>query len=134
MNSKKRAQQLHQIARDYVTKGLGAGDFESIPYHENAVLRAPIHPEGSGTEMSGKAFIKANWWAPLPDLVESTELIETYVNEDLSAVTVELRCNIKAPACTLRIIDRFRINNEGLITSQENFFDPRDITSPGWRS
>ena len=55
------------------------------------------------------------------------------VHENLSAVTVEFLCHIKEPACILRIVDRFKINAEGRITSQENFFDPRDVTHPGWR-
>ena len=46
---------------------------------------------------------------------------------------VEFRCRIDAMSCTLRIIDRFTVNDAGEITSQENFFDPRDVTNPGWR-
>ena len=125
---------LHQLARDYVINGLGAGVFENIPYHEDVELRAPIHPEGSGTPMKGKAFIKENWWAPLPDLVAGTELLNTYVDQALNAVTAEFLCHIAEPKCTLRIIDRFTVDADGLITNQENFFDPRDITSPGWRN
>jgi hypothetical protein len=81
----------------------------------------------------GRSNLKEVWWAPLPSLVAGTEVIDTYVNENLSAVTVEFLCYIKDPACTLRILDRFTINAEGRITSQENFFDPRDVTNPGWR-
>ncbi len=36
-------------------------------------------------------------------------------------------------SCTLRVIDRLQVNDEGKITSQENFFDPRDVTNPGWK-
>jgi hypothetical protein len=46
---------------------------------------------------------------------------------------VEFLCGIIAPACTLRIVDRFIVNDEGRISEQENFFDPRDVTNPGWR-
>lgn len=60
-------------------------------------------------------------------------MIDTYVNQDLSAVTVEFHLDIIAPACTLRVIDRFVVDDEGCITAQENFFDTRDVTSPGWR-
>jgi len=48
----------------------------------------------------------------------------------LPAVTVEFLCHIESMACTLRIIDRFRVNADGRITAQENFFDPRDVTNP----
>lgn len=125
---------LHRIATDYVTKGLGGKNFESIPYHEEVELRAPIHPEGSETAMVGRSFIKENWWAPLPDLVASTALLDTFTNSDLSAVTAEFHCHIANPKCTLRIVDRFVVDAEGMILKQENFFDPRDITNPGWRT
>ena len=127
-----RSEQLHQIGRDYVAH-LGSGDFDSIPYHETVELRAPINPGGSQAPMTGRNNLKEKWWAPLPDLVSGVEVLDTYVNNDLSAVTVEFLCRIDALSSTLRIIDRFSVNDEGQITSQENFFDPRDITNPGWR-
>lgn len=132
-NKEERIALLHRIAADYVTKGLGGKNFEAIPYHESVELRAPIHPEGSGTAMHGRTFIQENWWAPLPDLVASTTLLDTFVNSDLSAVTAEFHCHIADPECTLRIVDRFVVDSEGNILKQENFFDPRDITHAGWR-
>ena len=45
----------------------------------------------------------------------------------------EFRCRIDAMSCTLRIIDRFHVDSEGRILSQENFFDPHDVTDPGWK-
>lgn len=127
-----RTQQLHQLARHYVA-ALGSGNFNAIPYHESVELRAPINPGGSQAPMKGRNELREKWWAPLPDLVSGVEVIDTYVNEDLSAVTVEFLCRIDALSSTLRIIDRFQVDGDGQITSQENFFDPRDITNPGWR-
>lgn len=127
-----RAQQLHNIARGYV-HSLGQGNFDAIPYDNDVELRAPLCPGGSSVPLVGRSNLKAVWWAPLPNLVAGTEVIDTYVNENLSAIAVEFLCYIKAPACTLRILDGFTINAEGRITSQENFFDPRDVTNPGWR-
>ncbi len=129
-----RKRQLHEIAADYVINGLGGKSFEKIPYHENIKLRAPIHPMGSRGLMKGRDYIKENWWAPLPGLVAGTELIDTYINNNLTKVTAEFFCHIKEPTCTLRIVDRFEIDDNGKITNQENFFDPRDITNPNWRS
>ena len=127
-----RAKQLHNIARGYV-HSLGKGDFDAIPYDNDVELRAPFCPGGSSVPLVGRSNLKEVWWAPMPSLVAGTEIIDTYVNENLSAVTVEFLCRIKEPACILRIVDRFKINAEGRITSQENFFDPRDVTHPGWR-
>ena len=130
MDREKRTDLLHQIAKDYVIKGPGAKNFDIIPYHEEVTLHAPINPGGSKKPMVGRATLKANWWAPLPDLVKGTTFLESYVNEDLSAVTAEFYCDIIEPSCRLRIIDRFRVNAEGQITDQENFFDPRPLTNP----
>jgi hypothetical protein len=63
----------------------------------------------------------------------SVEVLDTFVNQDLSAVTVEFLCGITNPPCTLRIVDRLKVNDEGEIVEQENFFDPRDVTNPGWQ-
>ena len=122
---------LHNLARDYVLKGLGGKNFDAIPYDDGVSLRAPICPGGSATPLIGKENLRQQWWAPLPGLVGSVEVIETFVNNDNTAAAVEFYCHIISPACTLRIIDRFRVNDAGKITEQENFFDPRDITNPG---
>ena len=61
------------------------------------------------------------------------QVFDTFVNEDLTAVTVEFHCGIVDPSCTLRIIDRLKVSAEGKIIEQENFFDPREVTNPGWQ-
>ena len=122
---------LHQLAKDYVLKGLGEKNFDVIPYEDNVVLRAPLCPGGSEKPLKGKENLRAQWWAPLPGLVGKVRVIDSYVNKENTAVTVEFHCEIINPSCTLRVIDRFVINDEGKITEQENFFDPRDVTHPG---
>ena len=124
---------LHSIARNYVLNGLGGKNFDAIPYHKDVVLRAPLCPGASQNPLKGRENLRTQWWAPLPTLLAGVDIIDSYVNSDESAVTVEFHCHINQPACTLRIVDRFTINEEGEITEQENFFDPRDITNPGWR-
>jgi hypothetical protein len=132
-NLKSRTDLLHQIARDYVLKGLGAKNFDAIPYDEDVILRAPLCPGGSANPLHGKENLRMQWWAPLPSLLGSTEIIDTFVNKDATAVTVEFHCQIISPACVLRIVDRFKINEALMIVEQENFFDPRDVTNPDWR-
>jgi hypothetical protein len=34
----------------------------------------------------------------------------------------------------LRVADRFTVNCAGKIIEQENHFDPRDVTNPGWQN
>ena len=124
---------LHQVGRDYVLKGLGGKNFDAIPYDENVELRAPLCAGGSEKPLKGRENLRIQWWAPLPGLVGNVELIDSYANRDLTAVTVEFHCEIINPATTLRVVDRFVVNDEGKITQQENFFDPRDVTHPGWK-
>ncbi len=116
LNETERKKQLLDMAKSYVVNGLGAGNFDAIPYHEDVELRAPIHPMGSQQPMNGRNFIKENWWAPLPDLVAGTDLLDVYVNENLTKVTAEFFCHIKEPTCTLRIVDRFTVDEDGKIT------------------
>ena len=128
-----RIDQLHQLARAYVSDGLGKGNFDAIPYAEDVSLRAPLCPIGSRVPLVGRANLREHWWAPLPQLVAGAEVRDTYVNRDLTAVAVEFPCHFRQPACTLRVVDRFKVNEAGRITGQENFFDPRDVTHPGWQ-
>lgn len=122
---------LHEVARRYVIKGLGEKNFDAIPYDDGVILRAPLNEGGCENALIGKQNLRQKWWAPLPSLLGKVELIDSFVNEDCTAATVEFHCEILNPPCTLRVIDRFVINEEGKIMEQENFFDPRDLTHPG---
>ncbi len=133
MSQQTRIDQLHEIAKVYVVDGLDAKDFDTIPYHENISLRAPLNPGGSAIPIEGREKLRETWWAPLPQLVAGTTFLDSFVNRDGSAVTVQFYCDIAAPACRLRIIDKLTVDADGQITAQENFFDPRDVTNHGWR-
>lgn len=121
---------LHNIARNYVIKGLGEKNFDAIPYDDAVELRAPLTAGGSAVPIKGKEALRTQWWAPLPELLEKAEVLDTFVNKTETAVTVEFHCYIRQPACVLRVVDRFTVNDEGRIISQENFFDPRAVTNP----
>jgi hypothetical protein len=125
---------LHQIARHYAEKGLGGKDFDAIPYADDVTLRAPLAPGGSARPLTGKENLRTIWWAPLPGLVGRVEVKDTFVNKSATAAAVEFTLDVlTSPPVELRILDRFTINEAGEITDQENFFDPRDLTNPGWR-
>ena len=128
-----RIAKLHSVARTYVEAGLGGKNFDAIPYADNVSLRAPLCPGGSAVALVGRENLRNVWWGPLPGLLGAVRLLDTYVNADLTAVTVEFHCDIVNPACTLRIVDRFKVDEAGEILEQENFFDPRDVTNPGWQ-
>ena len=128
-----RRAQLHAIARAYVTEGLGKKIFAAIPYAENVTLRAPLCPGGMEMPLTGKDNLRDVWWAPLPQLIGAVTVVDTYVNDDLTAVTCEFTLEIVNPATTLRILDRFTVNDAGKILEQANYFDPRNVTNPGWQ-
>jgi len=81
----------------------------------------------------GKRMSDSYGGRPLPSLIKDVKFIDSFANEDGTAVTAEFHCELLNPSCTLRVIDRFVVNEEGRIVEQENFFDPRDLTQPGWR-
>ena len=113
IDSTTRSAQLHTLAWRYVTEGLGQKNFDAIPYTEDVALRAPLCPGGSSVPLVGRENLRTVWWPPLPQLLGQAAVIDTYVNQDLTAVTVEFHLDIIAPACTLRVIDRFTVDDEG---------------------
>jgi SnoaL-like domain len=128
-----RRAQLHAIARAYVTEGLGKKNFAAIPYADNVTLRAPLCPGGMDMPLTGKDTLRDVWWAPLPQLIGAVTVVDTYVNDDLTAVTCEFTLEIVNSATTLHILDRFTVNDAGKILEQSNYFDPRTVTNPGWQ-
>jgi hypothetical protein len=129
-----RQAQLHSIARAYVTEGLVKKNFDAIPYDDHVTLRAPFCPGGSEVPLTGRENLRRLWWAPLPSLIGTATVLDTYVNAALTAVTCEFLLEIVNPPCTLRILDRFSVNAEGKIFDQANYFDPRNVTNPGWQA
>ena len=53
-----RREQLHAIARAYVTEGLGKKNFDAIPYNDNVTLRARLCPGGMDTPLSGRENLR----------------------------------------------------------------------------
>lgn len=123
-----RPEQLHALARGYVTEALAKGNFEAIPYHQDVALRAPLCPGGVAVPLVGRDALRTVWWAPLPALVKKVEVLDTFVNRDLTACAVEFLLTVSSPPCELRVLDRFTVNTELEIVSQENYFDPRPLT------
>ena len=88
-----KTEMLHELARDYVLKGLGGKNFDAIPYADNVSLRAPICPGGSTKPLIGRENLRSIWWAPLPTLIGDVKVIDSFVNSGNTAVTVEFHCS-----------------------------------------
>jgi len=122
---------LDSVVRTYFD-ALATGNFDMIPYDDNVSLRAPLAPGGVHRPLVGKENLRKIWWAPLPSIVGGTKVYGVFFNEDLTGVVGEAEIEITNPKATVRVADRFTVNAAGKIVEQENHFDPRDVTNPGW--
>lgn len=127
-----RRAQLQAVAEAYFG-ALMKKDFAAIPYADDVSLRAPLCPGGVLTPLVGKEALHTIWWPPIAASVGEVKVLDHYINTDLTAVCTEAVIDIIDPPATLRVADRFTVNAEGKITEQETHFDPRDVTTPGWR-
>ncbi len=132
-----RKEQLRKIAEGYFA-ALREKDFSAIPYDDNATLRAPLAPGGVNHPLVGKQALHTHWWIPLEPALENVaiNILDHYINESMTAICTEAEIiiNVVSPPATLRVADRFTVSAEGKITDQENHFDPRDVTNPGWQA
>jgi ABC-type multidrug transport system fused ATPase/permease subunit len=62
-------------------------------------------------------------------------VVDHYINASLTSIVTEAEITITVvdPPATLRVADRFTVDEDGRIVEQENHFDPRDVTNPGWQ-
>jgi hypothetical protein len=124
-----RQKQLKEIAESYFD-ALRKKQFQMIPYHEDASLRAPFTARGVDVPLQGKGAIYEGWWVPLEPALDGVtiNILGHYYHEDLKGIITEAEITLKAPAVTLRVADRFTVNEEGKIVEQENHVDPRAVT------
>jgi hypothetical protein len=114
-------------------EGLAEKDFDRIPFAEDVELRAPLAPGGAGCPIRGREQVRQLWWQPLPSLLGAVTLTDVYFDDALSGAMAEALVEVRTdPPVVLRVADRLTIDEAGRITSQENHFDPRDVTNPGW--
>jgi len=122
-----------QVAATKYFEGLAKKDFDLIPYEEGVVLQAPLAPGGVHNPMRGKEALRTQWWAPLPGILGRVRILDIYYNDELTAVMAEAEVEVTDPPTMLRVADRFTVNDAGKIVAQINYFDPRDVTNPGWQ-
>ncbi len=127
-----RKEQLKKIAETYF-EALRNKDFTAIPYAENIKLRAPLVPGGVDNPLNGKELVNTQWWQPLIPALEGVRInvLDHYYNHTLTGIISEAEITLANPGVTLRVADRFTINNEGKITEQENHFDASSLRNPG---
>jgi len=115
--------------------GLARKDFDLIPFADDVTLRAPLAPGGVHHPISGRDQVRALWWEPMPGLLGAVTLGRIYFDDDLTGAIAEAEIEVRLdPPVVLRVADRLDVDESGRITQQENHFDPRDVTNPGWRT
>ena len=113
---------------------LNTKDFEAIPFAEHVVFRAPIAPGGRHYPLLGRSALRQHWWPPLAQVLWKAEIVAHYYDDNLLAIVTVADIHTRNPTATLRVADHFVVDDVGLIIEQENHFDPRDVTDPGWRT
>lgn len=119
----RRRAQLRAVANAYF-EGLAKKDLSAVPYHDNAVLHAPLAPGGAANPLRGKTAVLAFLEGLLP-VVAEVKVLEHYFNEDITRICTEAEVSVTRPKATLRVADCFTVDAEGRITAQENHYDPR---------
>jgi len=115
--------------------GLATKNFDRIPFADDVRFRAPLAPGGVHHPIDGRDAVKDVWWAPMPGLLGAVKCTGVYFDDELTGAVATGEVEVMTdPPVQLRVADRFAINDEGLIVEQENHFDPRDVTNPGWQN
>ncbi len=137
ISAAERRERLRATAQAYF-EALRRKGFSAIPYNDKVTLRAPLAPGGVSQPLVGKEALRTQWWQPLQPALDNVQIrvLDHYINDSLTAIVSEAEIKINAvnPPVTLRVADRFTVNKEGKIVEQENHFDPRDVTKPGWQN
>jgi len=125
-----RHQQLKKASESYF-QALRNKNFSAIPFTDGIVFRAPLSPGGSNFPIKGKQNLYEQWWKPLEPALEGAviKIIDHYYNEALTEIATKVEFTIAVLGVTLRVIDRFIVNNAGEITEQENHFDASPMKS-----
>ncbi|WP_373521959.1 VOC family protein [Aquiflexum sp.] len=122
---------LEKVSETYF-QALKSKDFKAIPFSDNIVFRAPLAPGGVQYPIKGKQDLLDQWWKPLEPALDGIQInvIDHFYNESLTHIITRADITIAALGVTLRVADRFMVNEDGEITEQENHFDASPMKSP----
>ena len=112
---------LQRFARAYFD-GLAAKDMSGVPYAEDAILWAPLGPDGLDKPIEGRAAILSFFENVFP-VLGRVDIQNLFSSGEWAAGRAFIDLTQPAGA-TLRVNDVFRIK-DGRIVEQENHYDPR---------
>lgn len=70
------------------------------------------------------------WFEGLYPALGEVDVIEHHVGESERSIATRADVHLTRPAAVLRVLDRFVVDEAGLIVEQENHFDPRPALAP----
>lgn len=114
-------QDLRRYASLYF-EALNHKDMSQVPYAEDAILWAPLGPDGLNRPIEGKQAILAYFAGVFP-ILGGVELKNLFSDGEWAGGRAFIRLTRPAGAI-LRVTDVFRIVR-GQIVEQENHYDPR---------
>jgi hypothetical protein len=109
-------------------RGLAEKDVSRVPWHPDVVFRGPLTPDAPNA-LSGQAAVRG-WFEALYPALAGVEVIEHYVDDGQRSIATRANVHLTQPPAVLRVIDRFVVDQAGLIVEQENHFDPRPALQP----
>jgi len=112
---------LTRCARAYF-EGLAAKDMSKVPYAEDAILWAPLGPDGLNKPIEGREAILSYFENVIP-ILGRVEVQNLFSNDEWACGRAFIELT-QPPGAQLRVNDVFRIR-DGCIVEQENHYDPR---------
>ena len=112
---------LKQVAQRYFD-GLSRKDMSEVPYAEDAILWAPLGPNGLAEPIRGRDAILAFFAGVFP-VLGRVEVKNLFAEGEWACGRAFISLSQPAGA-VLRVNDVFRIV-DGQIVEQENHYDPR---------
>jgi hypothetical protein len=122
-----RRRQLVAAAEAYF-QGLARKDVSRVPWHPEVIFRGPLTPD-SPAPLRGHAAVQA-WFAGLYPALGGIDVIEHHIGEGQRSIATRADVHLTRPPSVLRVLDRFVVDEAGLIIEQENHFDPRPALEP----
>ncbi|MEO6113284.1 MAG: nuclear transport factor 2 family protein [Sphingomicrobium sp.] len=110
-----------QVAQTYFD-GLSGKDMSAVPYAEDAILWAPLGPDGLDQPIRGRQAIMAFFEGVFP-ILERVELKNLFAEGDWASGRAFISLS-QPHGAVLRVSDVFHVV-DGQITEQENHYDPR---------
>jgi DinB family protein/SnoaL-like protein len=125
-----RRSQLVTVADAYF-RGLSQKNMSHVPWHPAVVFRGPLAP-GAPEPLRGSAAVRS-WFEGLYAALGPVQVIEHYIGDGERSIATRADVHITQPPSVLRVIDRFIVDDGGLIVEQENHYDPRPAlgSAPG---